>query len=396
MYRITGFAFATLLFCATVNAQPCSVTIQGAPPGSHPTITAALATIPKGTGARLFISGICQEKVMVQHHVGVTLEGTPGSRLEPPAGNTERHPQALNIRESDNITVRTLTLRGTPNVTGAMSVWNSRQIDIRDLTIENGGSEGGAWIVNSVGVMFANVIVQNNGNGFRIDGQSSVSVQGAWEPGSTGISLIQNNITGVIARTGGQIALRGDTVVRNNNVGITTNGGDFNVCCFEDIAHPRIENNRFSGVSLRGGDSSIQGPLTVQDNGGFGVVAFGTDMRVADAVVQRNGGGIIGLSGRMELNRVGISNNAGGGLVFTEGQRGRATATTITGNGAEGIDVQMLSVLGIASNTIVRDNKGFDVRCSPNSHAHGSKEGVDRMQCPGFNNGPDPTPGGEN
>lgn len=403
MYLKTAFTIITLFYALAVHAQPCDVVIMGAPATHYPSIGSALATVPAGTGKTLNVSGICKEKVTIQNHVGVTLQGSSGSVLQPPDANTQRFPTTLQIRESDNISVRGLTVRGTANVTGAVSIWNSRVVEFRDLTIENGGNEGGVWVIQSFGVNLNSVIIQNNGNGIRVDGPGGVNVQGMWSPGQTGTAIVQNNGTGAIVRTGGILSLRGDAIVRNNNVGIATNGGNFLVCCREDVKHPRVESNRFQGLLLRGGDVAIAGPFEVQDNGANGFTMFGTEARISDAIVRRNGagsppgtsGGMFMLSGRVELTRVEISANAGAGLVLSEGARGRVLGCTITGNGGEGVDVQMLSVAGFSSFSVIRNNKGFDVRCSPNSHGHGFDDEIGRMQCPGFNRGPDPTPGGE-
>jgi hypothetical protein len=402
MSRISVVVITSLLITGAISAQTCDVTIQGAPGTHYSSVKSALAAMPGG--GRMFVSGICQEKIEILNRVGLTIEGRPGARLEPPPGNTERHPQTLMIRVSDNITVQTLTVRGTPNITGAVSVWQSRRVEFRDVTIENGGNEGGVWVVESFGVTLTNALIQNNGNGngIRVDGPASVGLVGAWIPGTIGTTIVQNNATGARTRNGGVLALRGDTVIRDNGTGIATDGGDLSVCCAEDIAHPRVENNRGTGIILRGGDAGIQGPLTVQDNGSFGFVVFGTDTRVTNTIVRRNGvnrspagsgGGVVVLSGRLDWTGGEITDNGGPGLVLSEGAHGRTFSMRISGNNGEGIDAQMLSVVGVAFNTIVEDNKGFDFRCSPNSHAHGSKEGVARMQCPGFNNGPDPTPG---
>lgn len=400
-HRIPALAIIGL-FVTAANAEPCDVSVSSPPrtPSIHyASLGSAVSAVPPGTSARITVSGVCKEKVEIGNHVGLTIHGRPGSSLEPPDGDVERHPQVLTIRESDNITVHGLTIRGKPNMTGAVSIWNSRRVEFRDLTIEDGGNEGGVWVISSVGVFLANVTIQNNGNGIRIDGQSNVVLEGAWLPGSTGTSLLQNNGTGARIRNGALLSLRGDTVVRANGVGISSDGGFLSVCCAEDIAHARVEENRFQGLSLRGGDVSIGSRFTVQDNGGFGFVMFGTQVRINDTRVLRNGqgsggGGIIAIGGMLEMTRGEISGNRGAGLVLTDSQSGRAIGTTITGNGGEGIDAQTLSVIFISNATVVRDNNGFDVRCAPTSQGRGGADGVEKLQCPGFTRAPDPTPGG--
>lgn len=397
-YRILALMITGVLVTAA-DAEPCDVRISHS---HYSSLGTALSTVPPGTRARIMVSGVCKERVEIGNHVGLTIEGTPGSSLEPPDGLVERHPQILTIRESDNITVRGLSIRGLPNVTGAVSIWNSRRVEFRNLTIADGGTEGGVWVIASVGIVLGNVTIENNANGIRVDGPSHVVLEGAWQPGSTGTTRLQDNLTGARLRNGALLSLRGDMVVRANGVGISSDGGILSVCCAEDIAHPRVEENRFQGLSLRGGEASIGSRFTVQDNGQLGFVMFGTQARITDTLVLRNGvnqtpglgAGIIAIGGMLELTRGEISGNGGTGLVLTDSQSGRAFGTTITGNGGEGIDAQSLSVIVISSATVVRDNKGFDVRCSPTAQGRGGADGVGKLQCPGFNHAPDPRPDG--
>ena len=379
-------------------AAPCDVTANNGPT-HYPSITAALNALPDRDGNRLDINGLCQEKVMVANHVNLTLEGHNGARLEVPPSTTQPQPQALSIRTSDTITVRNLSIGGKPNVCGALSIIASRDVWFYDCVIENGGSEGGAWIVNSFQVFLQNATIQNNGNGIRVDGPASAVLQGHWGPNPPGTAYLQNNKTGVTLNSGALFSLRGDTLVHNNNVGVSATGGSFMVCCFNDDAHPRIEDNIGYGVLMRGGEVQIQSQLIVQRNGFYGLAFVGTQARLWDCFVRDNGssdggGGVLAIGGLVDVQRTEITDNQGAGAIVADGGTLRLTNGQVTGNQGEGVDVQSLSVVNVFGTT-VKDNRGFDVRCAPSSSGHGTPETIGKLQCPGFGHEPDPVPGGK-
>ena len=85
-----------------------------------------------------------------------------------------------------------------------------------------------------------------------------------------------------------------------------------------------------------------------------------------------------------------------GSFVLRDNASATLVDTTVTGNGAEGIRVVRLSTAGLFGplvNTIAR-NGGFDFFCAPNSFGYGDPSGVGRMYCPGFDQSPQPDPGG--
>jgi|GEM_PF-4752127 len=394
---IIVLCIAVLGVAGAALGLPCDVTANNGPT-HYPSITAALNALPDRDGNRLDINGLCQEKVMVANHVNLTLEGHNGARLEVPPSTTQSQPQALSIRTSDTITVRSLSIGGKPNVCGALSVIASRDVWFYDCLIENGGSEGGVWIVNSFQVFLQNATIQNNGNGIRVDGPASAVLQGQWGPNPPGTAYLQNNKTGVTLNTGALFSLRGDTEVHNNNVGVSGIGATLTVCCFNDNNHPRIEDNSAYGVLMRGGEVQIQSQLIVQHNGGHGLAFVGTEARLWDCFVRENGTGqfggvgVLAIGGLVDVQRTEISGNATGGAIVADGGTLRLTDGQVTGNQGEGVDVQSLSVVNVFGTT-VKDNRGFDVRCAPSSSGHGTEETIGKLQCPGFGHEPDPVPG---
>ena len=391
---IGGLALAGAAF-----GQACDVTINNGPT-HYTSVTAALNALPDRDGNRLDVNGVCPEQVMVGNHVNLTIEGHNGARLEAPP-SAQSQPQTLNIRTSDTINVRNLTIRGKTNVGGAVSIQTSRNVMFDNAVIENGGSEGGVWIVNSFQVTLQNTTVQNNTNGIRVDGPASAVLQGHWGPNPPGTAYLQNNKTGVTLNSAALFSLRGDTLVRNNNVGVSGTGGNLVVCCFQDTAHPHIEDNAFYGVLMRAGDVQIQSQLVVQRNGLHGLAFVGTQARLWDCFVRDNGTGefggvgVLAVGGLVDVQRTEISGNGTGGAIVADGGTLRLTDGTVTGNQGEGVDVQSLSVVNVFGTT-VKDNKGFDVRCAPSSSGHGTAETIGKLQCPGFGHEPDPVPGPKN
>ena len=376
--------------------QACDVTINNGLT-HYPSVTAALAALPDRDGNRLDVNGVCQEKVFVSNHVNLTIEGHNGARLEAPPSTTQSQPQTLNIKTSDTVVVRKLTIRGKANVSGAVSIGTSRDVGLYDCVIEDGGSEGGVWISNSFQVFLQNATIQNNGNGIRVDGPASAVLQGHWGPNPPGTAYLQNNKVGVQVNSGALFALRGDTVVHNNNLGVSGTAGTFNVCCFNDDAHPRIEDNAFYGILMRAGDVQIQSQLIVQRNGSYGMAFVGTQARLWDCFIRDNGSseggaGVLAIGGLVDVQRTEITDNLGGGAIVADGGTLRLTNGQVTGNTGEGVDVQSLSVVNVFGTT-VKDNKGFDVRCAPSSSGHGTAETIGKLQCPGFGHEPDPIPG---
>ena len=382
-----------VLAAGPIVAEPCSVLMNGIPYGS---MQEAVAAFPDRESNTLVVQGVCVGKTMIEDQFRLTIEGRDGAVLDQePAG--EPHPQTLSLRQCDNASIRNLTIRGRSG-SGAVSVWTSRRVDFDGVTIEGaGGVEGGLWVVESTDVFLRNVTIQDNGNGIRMD-RSSVRIQGSWLPGETGTSRLQNNFTGARVN-GGTLSVRGDTVIANNRIGIAGGGGEVRFCCAEDTHFPRIEDNAIYGINLHGGDLRIGSPITIRNSGSLGINMIGTHAQLGNVTVRENGtGGISSSSGFLEVVRGDISDNGrvgtngGVGIRLINGATGRLLFNRITGNDGEGVDIQALSVAFAFENEI-RGNGGFDLRCSPESYASGTKEMIGRLQCPRFAQAPDPEPG---
>src|SRR6266498_2913564 len=182
---IVIFCIAALFVAGASFAQPCDVVANNTTT-HYSSVNAALSALPDRDGNRLDINGVCQEKVMVVNHVNLTIEGHDGAMLEAPPSTTQSQPQTLSIRTSDTINVRNLTIRGKPNVCGAVSIIASRDVWFYNPVIDGGGSEGGVWIVNSFQVFLQNATIQGNSNGIRVDGPANAVLQGTWGPNTPG------------------------------------------------------------------------------------------------------------------------------------------------------------------------------------------------------------------
>lgn len=391
---------ALALFIAPAGlAQPCDVVVDG---GAHySSVNDAVAALPDRDGHHLLVSGLCQETVEISGHRGLAIEGTAGATIEPAPDDVDPYPLTFTCRLCDQLSVRSLTIRGKPGVKGAASLWYSREVSFDETTIEGGGSaEGGLWVVESVGVHLNKVQVRNSSTGIRVDGPSRVFLVGAWMPGDVGESRVEGNRTGIHVNPSAALTLRGDTVVRDNLFGVFSYTGGLWVCCGEDVAHPRLEDNTYYGVTMWGGEALVQGPLTIRGNGLWGWFSIGTDADLWDVLLEENGspggsgGGIALVGGVLELAGGAVRNNLGDGVALWDGALGRLAPTEVRGNEGEGIDVQSLSLARVFSGVVVRDNGGFDLRCAPNAHGRGDKSGIGKLHCPGFGRSPDPVPGG--
>ncbi len=388
---LTAATFAVAGAVAAAE-QPCGVVADGAI--QYASITDALENLPDKDGHHLLISGTCREIVWVSGHRELTIEGQEGAELTVPEGYSESFPVPLNLHTSDNVQVANLKVTGLPGLTGAVSIWYGRSINFEAVTIEDSGT--GIWVIESTGIFLRDMIIQNNGLGIRVDGPAFVDLQGAWLSGSTGTTLLQGNSTGVFLNAGARFLLRGDVRVRDNGVGVSSLGGDLFLCCQEDIAHAQITDNRWYGVLMRGGDLQIQVPGVIENNGYWGLVLIGTPSRIWNVAVRGNGslggGGVVSVGGLAEIRSADLSGNHGDGVLLLDGATGRLFGSVVDANASEGVDVQSLSVLFVNA-TSLQGNGAFDLRCSPNSHARGSKAGIGRMACGGFDQGPDPVPG---
>ena len=194
----------------------------------------------------------------------------------------------------------------------------------------------------------------------------------------------------------GYLLLMGGVEVRDNNIGVYQWSGNVDSLC--DEACPSLTSNGY-GTYSDGGWIQLRG-LTVRDHSQWAVVGLGgSSVYLGSCTIDGNGtgpdsgGGIIALGSYLEVWNSGVVGNFGRGTYFTDRSTGRVIASEVSGNGGEGIDVQGMSVAAVYTGSSVHDNGGFDLRCSPNSHARGDKSAVDKMACPGFNNAPDPVPG---
>ena len=237
---------------ARVSPRPSKASIHvdcGNPTAKVRTIADGLAMIGDERPATLLVSGTCRENVLIQGLDRVTIQGNPTATID---GGTD------------------------PNLV-AVTIWDSRAIQLTSLTVTGGGI-GVACFIQSL-CRFSQLTVQNSlGDGVSIGVRSEANIE---------TSVIENS-------AGAGLSIRGGT----GNLG--------------DVS---IVGNVGGGVQLDlgGGFLAVSGG-TVSDNGGNGITAIaGNFVFLGGATVSRNAGDGVALQTGSTANVRGseISGNAG-------------------------------------------------------------------------------------
>jgi hypothetical protein len=322
----------------------------------------------------------------------LTITGASGAAISDPGLPPGAAVVSLNLTK--NITLQGFTFSGNPNGVEAIRIFESLGISVNRSTIE-GANLG--FFINHSGVVIRDCTIQDNGIGIRVDGGSTVTLTSA--PFSTGTSTVQRNGTGIVVRAG-TFGLLGACIVQDNNVGISGHGGVIKVCCQDGT---RKINNNGTGILLQGDNLELRGPLEMEGNRLFAIRMFGSFATVSDRIIIRHNGtpdtaaiavtgGHLQLNGRQASDIV-ISDNPGIGLFLTDNASARVLNAQISDNGGHGMRLQALASAQLLAAALFKDNKGFDLSCTPNAFARGDASGVGRMFCPGFDKSPDPFPG---
>src|SRR5688500_18841416 len=140
-----------LLFFFVVAASPLAsasavVDCTGAPPpGSFPSVAAALATLDEKGPNSITVNGTCVGAVSVQYRDRLTIAGTPGARLQAPSGTV-------------------------------LTVSRSRGFVLRDLAVSGGNRA--VWVQTASDATLEGVVLENSGTGLTIDDESIVTIGG--------------------------------------------------------------------------------------------------------------------------------------------------------------------------------------------------------------------------
>lgn len=333
------------------------------------TIQAAIDKAPDGETIEI-APGTYAEQVIIGNRESLRLQGGPGVAIvDPglPVGDAVFHIQASRL-----IRLVELAISGNPAGVEAVRIFNSQTIDVERSTIE-GATLG--FFINTSGVRISDSLVQDNGIGVRVDRGSAVTLDSA--PFSAGVSTVRQNATGVLVREG-SIRLHGATVIQDNNVGVAGEGGVIKGCC--ETGERQVVGNGI-GFLTRGDHLTLQGATRIEANG-VGIFMFGGQALLRPGVrLVENETGIIDVAGHLQTFGVEIADSLIDGIVMVDNASGRVQATTVTGSGDDGIELDTLSTLRIFATAVVEGNGGTDLVCANGSMVRGELDGVGKVSC---------------
>ena len=340
-------------------ADPFVVNCPSGGVGVYPSINMALQTGVRASSDRnhtVTISGTCTENVDVTDFENVELVGTTGATITASGG------QAVHVGASKNITLHDLNIHGVSN---QPVIWVSDSTaSIRGCTIE-GGTHGVLTDGNaSVMIGDSSVIRDNSQNGISISPGSTASIRGK-------IDVLDNNGYGIDA--GGSVVFNGggqQQTLARNRVGLVTGG----TAASSGVLPLLIKDNVDAGVSSFNGGSIILRGAIIQNNGG------------PASLWPLSAGVLVNVNASAVLLNVQILDNLVTGLAVQENSSVVMNASTVTGNGAEGIRVETQSGIRFGgSPSSITNNTGADLACDSNTYVIGASfADVGKASCRGF------------
>jgi hypothetical protein len=289
----------TLVLTTLAHAADVSVDCSGTNKKKLPSITAALASIPKVGPNTIHISGTCNEAVVVDGLDRLTMVGDGTASINDP------NPQPPDLED-----------------TAVLSINNSDHIEVQNITV-NGGAEG---------IQCA---------GFSVCRLTAVHVQNSV---ATGVQFVRSY--GFIFD---------DSVIENNaGVGLAaTAGSNVNVIPLNTSTNPIIRTN---GVGIQVADNShVQTVATVQNNSADGIQVFrGSNIRLlVGTVVSGNGGRGVFLRDSSGLfSQSSIIGNTGSGVNLGPLSFAQFSGTTVSGNGSPDVNCASVTAATTGATTV--------------------------------------------
>ncbi|HEX6095947.1 MAG TPA: right-handed parallel beta-helix repeat-containing protein [Thermoanaerobaculia bacterium] len=278
-----------LLFFFVVAASPLSaafavVDCTGAPPpGSFPSVAAALATLDEKGPNTITVNGTCTGPVSIQYRDRLTIAGSPGARLQTPSGTV-------------------------------LLVSRSRGFVLRDIAV-SGGSRA-VWVTTASDATLEGVVLENSGTGLTVDDDSLATVGG---PVPARAVTIRNNGSGVLLDDA-NLLFNGNVTIENS----TGNGIDAErarVAIIGSATAPNvIQTSGNNGVFAHGGTNlDLRGTNSISDNVSNGILAF--ENTIVDVISSTSS------------QTTTIDGNGRGGVALIFNSSGRLTNAIVTGNG---------------------------------------------------------------
>ena len=368
--RLAAIAAAAFVsgLSASVSAQTQAFTVDCS---LRQTITKALEQGDERKPLVLTVRGTCNENVRISRD-DVTLRG---DRLS--AGGVNGPDPAL---DTILITGSRVTVEGI-NVTGGrdgIAAIGAAGLNIRNSMIQLSGRNGISFTAGASGTVDASTIRLNPRDGVAVDAAQATVVNS---------TVSQNARMGVIVANGGSARLgvdslnaaAGNTISLNGSNGVrVSNGGTAQIAMnqiADNGADPAAEDLGRHGVSLGNASANIIGGNTIRDNARAGVNARGSSVLIGDTTFgfssvntitgNKGQGAVFGFLGSsMLVQNAVISGNSGFGFGLSLRSNGQLTASTIQGNGSDGIRLIFGSGLFPSGSSVVSGNAGWGLQCT--------------------------------
>ena len=370
---------------------------------SHPTAckTIQAAVSKSANGDSINVSaGTYAETISVVDQANLTITGAGTLTIIVPPAMLPPGEPLIQVVDSRRIAFHALTVSGNGSSTEGFRIFFSTSVSINDCVIENHNGVGGGIFVNGSRGVFVNAsVLQDNGLGLRVDGNSEAVLSSS--PFAASNSIVRRNGTGVQVRSG-EFAFQGSGVIEDNGNGILVDGGMVKACCDNQTAPRRINRNVVGVLARTGASVELRGPMEFIGNQNFAIRQFGSSVTITGRVLfQSNGssassainmaGGYMLIQGGAAPNNVVIKDNPGIGIFMSDAASLRMTNVTVTNNLAHGLRLHAMAIAVLAGGIFMNNNSGRDLSCAPNSVARGDNSGVNTQFCPGFDSTfPDP------
>jgi hypothetical protein len=387
---------AFFIFCVPASAFTAVTVNCNGGAADYPNISAAVAalkTLPVSGNALIDVTGVCTEKVVIDHFAVLTLSGHPGSAIVSPNSNS-----AIRIDDSNTITVGSFAIRG-----GNPAVWvrRSASVTFNSCNVGSQSAKGpgsgvrfeqhavASLINTSVDNFTSSAIAALDGSFVTVQGSVPVSLSNSAAGASivnlsslalTGKVTVENNGgTGLVASAGSTLSISscnpGEMAIRGSQVGIASINSNLQLSC-----PVVIEGNHYYGVSQQ----------------------FSGYMALYQAVIRNNGGGLPGLDSpgggvlldgaAFYISEAQVLNNIGAGITIKRGSRGLVFDSSVQFNSTDGIQASQGSVLEMSALNNVTGHPGSDLLCNTEANVFGTKTGIGKLKCPGFSSESGPKP----
>ncbi len=133
-------------------------------PMHYSTLQQAIYSAPNNANAIIEIADghICNEVVIVSNKSGLTIRGKYPCTTTPIIKGSSNYASIIKMVNCNNITIKNLTIQFHENtgVAYGIELWNSRNVNISDNTIENLSSSG--WMIVGIFGDLKRVYIRNN------------------------------------------------------------------------------------------------------------------------------------------------------------------------------------------------------------------------------------------